>query len=119
MIRTMGFSFHPWTFRTIRITDFSYHPWTFRTVIGILLVSIDYVIVRHRDVKDATLTRFMRGAECWTDHRLVRATFQLRVRPVVRKQKPRRRLDVKACQNPEKADTLCELIHEKLLLERR
>ena len=59
----------------------------------------------------------MRGAECWTDHRLVRATFQLRVRKVVRKQKPRRRLDVKACQNPEKADTLCELIHEKLLLE--
>jgi len=51
---------------------------------------IDYVIVRRRDVKDATLTRVMRvmrGAKCWTDHRLVRATFQLKVRPLARKKK--------------------------------
>jgi len=27
------------------------------------------------------------------------------------------RLDIKACQNPEKTDILCELIYEKLLLE--
>jgi len=33
------------------------------------------------------------------------------------KKKPKRRLDIKACQNPEKADALGEQIHEKLLLE--
>ena len=32
----------------------------------------------------------MRGAECWTDHRLVRTS----IRPLARKQKPQRRLNV-------------------------
>lgn len=42
---------------------------------------IDYVIVRQRDIQDVLITRAMRGAECWTDHRLVRATLQLRIAP--------------------------------------
>ena len=41
---------------------------------------IDYIIVRQRDRKDVELTRAMRGAECWTDHRLVRAKLMLSLR---------------------------------------
>jgi len=40
---------------------------------------IDYVIVRQRDAKDVQITKAMRGAECWTDHRLVRTTLQLHI----------------------------------------
>jgi len=36
----------------------------------------------------------MRGAECWTDHRLVRTSLHIRIRPPARKQKPQRRLNV-------------------------
>ena len=42
---------------------------------------IDYVIVRQRDIQDVLVTRAMRGAECWTDHRLVRASLQLHIAP--------------------------------------
>lgn len=34
-----------------------------------------------RDIRDILVTRAMRGAECWTDHRLVRATLQLHIVP--------------------------------------
>ena len=36
----------------------------------------------------------MRGAECWNDHRLVRTSLPIRIRPPARKQKPQRRLNV-------------------------
>ena len=42
---------------------------------------LDYVIVRKRDRQDLCLVRVCRSAECWTDHRLVRAKFCVRVRP--------------------------------------
>lgn len=42
---------------------------------------IDYVIVRNRDVKEVCITRAMRGAECWTDHRMIRSKLKLRDRP--------------------------------------
>ena len=32
---------------------------------------IDYVIVRKTDIQDVRVTKAMRGAECWTDHRLI------------------------------------------------
>ena len=35
---------------------------------------IDYIIIRKRDVRDMHSVRVMRGAECWTDHRLVRSS---------------------------------------------
>jgi exonuclease III len=46
---------------------------------------IDYIIVRQRDTKDVRITRVMRGAECWTDHRLVRAVLQLHIAPTQRR----------------------------------
>jgi len=30
--RSMDFSYHAWTFRTVRTMDFSHHPRTFRTI---------------------------------------------------------------------------------------
>eukprot|EP00745_Piridium_sociabile_P018132 TRINITY_DN26983_c0_g1_i10.p1 TRINITY_DN26983_c0_g1~~TRINITY_DN26983_c0_g1_i10.p1 ORF type:complete len:281 (+),score=56.43 TRINITY_DN26983_c0_g1_i10:428-1270(+) len=47
---------------------------------------IDFVIVRQRDLQDVKITRVMRGAECWTDHRLVRSILNLRITPQHRKQ---------------------------------
>lgn len=45
---------------------------------------IDYVIVRRKDLKDVLITRAMRGANGWTDHRLVRAKLRIVI------QRPRR-----------------------------
>ena len=46
---------------------------------------LDYVVVRQRDIGDVCITRAMRGAECWTDHRLVRAVVNLRIAVTHRK----------------------------------
>ena len=45
----------------------------------------DYIIVRQRDLQDVCITRAMRGAECWTDHRLIRAVLKLHIAPAQRK----------------------------------
>ncbi|XP_072947721.1 uncharacterized protein [Epargyreus clarus] len=42
---------------------------------------IDYVIVRRADLKDVLVTRAMRGAEGWTDHRLIRSKVRLCYKP--------------------------------------
>ena len=45
---------------------------------------IDFVIVRHSDLHDVKITRAMRVADCWTDHRLIRSQLSMRVRPPAR-----------------------------------
>ena len=60
---------------------------------------IDYVIVRRRDLNEVQITRAMRGAECFTDHRLIRSTLWLTVRPPARRQTPRHKLNVRAAHN--------------------
>ena len=40
---------------------------------------IDFIIVRQHDIRDVRVTRAMRGAECWTDHWLVRAVLMLHI----------------------------------------
>ena len=42
---------------------------------------IVFIIVRQRDIRDVRVTRAMRGVECWTDHRLVRAVLTLHIDP--------------------------------------
>ena len=42
---------------------------------------MDFIIFRQRDIRDVRVTRAMRGAECWTDHRLVRAVLTLHIAP--------------------------------------
>ena len=46
---------------------------------------IDFAICRQRDIRDFRITRTMRGAECWTDHRLVRSVLSLHIAPPHRK----------------------------------
>ena len=55
------------------------HPWSKQWHL------IDYIIVRQRDLRDVCITRAMRGAECWTDHRLIRAVLKLHIAPAQRK----------------------------------
>ncbi|XP_052747366.1 uncharacterized protein LOC128199913 [Bicyclus anynana] len=62
---------------------------------------IDYAIVRHRDLSQVQITRVMRSAHCWTDHRLVITKLKLCLRA------PRRscnakslRLDLEKLRNP-------------------
>ena len=45
---------------------------------------IDIVLVRKRDMRDICSVRAMHGADCWTDHRLVRAKVRFVVRPKLR-----------------------------------
>ncbi|KAI8433746.1 hypothetical protein MSG28_015725 [Choristoneura fumiferana] len=40
---------------------------------------IDYAITRRRDISQVCVTRVMRGANCWTDHRLVISKMKLRL----------------------------------------
>ena len=40
-----------------------------------------FIIVRQRDTRDVRVTRAMRGAECWTDHRLLRVVPTLYIAP--------------------------------------
>lgn len=55
---------------------------------------IDYAIIRQRDISQVHVTRVMRGAHCWTDHRLIVTKIRLRLR------RPRRSIEKKpACLN--------------------
>ncbi|CAH1233287.1 Hypp666 [Branchiostoma lanceolatum] len=42
---------------------------------------IDYVVTRQRDSSDVLITRVMSGADCWTDHRLVRSKCRIYIPP--------------------------------------
>ena len=56
---------------------------------------LDYVITRQRDLSDFHITCVMRGASCWSDHRLVRSVLSLKLAAPRRRQAVRRKkLDV-------------------------
>lgn len=61
---------------------------------------LDYIITRQCHTNDVTSTRAMRGPECWTDHRLVRAQFKFQIRPLIHKQTPKKKLNCAALKNP-------------------
>lgn len=63
---------------------------------------IDYVIVRQRDLRDVCNTRVMRGADCWSDHRMLRSEMALRFRRSLRTNATKlpQRLDVKKLAIP-------------------
>ena len=44
---------------------------------------IDFIITKQTDLKDFVVTRALRGAECWTDHRLLRSVVRLKVRQLI------------------------------------
>ncbi|PZC80141.1 hypothetical protein B5X24_HaOG215363 [Helicoverpa armigera] len=41
---------------------------------------LDYIIVRQKDLRDVLVTRAMRGAVGWTDHRLIRSKMYLQLK---------------------------------------
>ena len=54
---------------------------------------IDYCITRQRDRQDVLITRVMRGADCWTDHYLLRSKLSLRIRPPVSRRAAKKKLN--------------------------
>ena len=42
---------------------------------------IDHVIVRRRDWEVVRVTKFMCGAECWTDNRLIISKLSIKIQP--------------------------------------
>ena len=75
---------------------------------------IDYVIVRHRDMNEVQITRAMRRAVYSTDHRLIRSTLRLTVRPPALRQKPRHKLNVHAAHNKNIREELRSAIAQSL-----
>ena len=43
---------------------------------------LDYIIVKASQVREVYSTRTMRGAECWTDHRLIMSKMNLKICPM-------------------------------------
>ena len=77
---------------------------------------LDYIITRHQDLSEILDTRAMRGADCWTDHVLLRCKARFAVHRPVRK-KPsciKRKLDVSRLKctgiQSELQEKLCELL---------
>ena len=54
---------------------------------------LDYVLMRRRDRQDIRITRVMRGAECWSDHLMVRSVLSLRIRPPTRRRPAKKKLN--------------------------
>ena len=75
---------------------------------------IDYVIVWRYDMNEVQITRAMRWAECSTDHRLIRSTLRLTVRPPARRQKPMHKLNVHAAHNQNIREELRNAIAKSL-----
>ena len=75
---------------------------------------IDYVIVRRRDLNEVKITRAMRGAECYTDHRLIHSTLRLTVGPPAHRQQTMHKLDVHAAHNKNIREELRNTIDQSL-----
>lgn len=77
---------------------------------------LDYVLTRRRDMKDICSTRIMRGAECFTDHFMVRTKCNICLKPLKRKQgsKPPKKLNVGKLCNQEQRNLLETKITESL-----
>ena len=61
---------------------------------------LDYIITRKRDLQDVSTVRVLRGAECGTDHKLVRGKIKMRIRKKIRATgvKVPKRIDVSKLQ---------------------
>ena len=67
---------------------------------------LDYVIVRQKDRKDVLTTRAMRGAECWTDHLMVRSKLLISIQPCCPRTAPNKILNRTALNSPTTKDNL-------------
>ncbi|XP_062532963.1 uncharacterized protein LOC134201747 [Bombyx mori] len=77
---------------------------------------IDYAIVRQRDFSQVQITRVMRGAHCWSDHRLIVTKLRLRLRrPRRSPMKKLASLDIDKLRDPEVRKNYAEVLSKKLL----
>ena len=77
---------------------------------------IDFIVVRQREIRDVRVTRAMRGAECWTDHRLIRAVLSLHL-PRPHRNRPRTvraSYNVAGLKNPHCLSCFQDLLDERL-----
>ena len=75
---------------------------------------LDYVLVRKADRRDVALIRAMRGAECETDHRMVRTRLNLHIRAPARKTPAIKRLDAGSLQRAERRMELRRTLEHNL-----
>ena len=77
---------------------------------------IDYIIVRKKDRQDVRVTKAMRGAECWTDHRLIVSKLDIHIQPKRRPQgaKTVKKLNVTKLENKETAENLSKCLDNRL-----
>ena len=79
---------------------------------------IDYVITRRRDIQDVRITRAMRGADCWTDHLLLKTRLSFSITCRHRRQKAdiKLKLDVRTLADPEIQNILLSSLADQLKL---
>jgi exonuclease III len=76
---------------------------------------IDYASVRQRDFSQVQITRVMRGAHCWSDHRLIVTKLRLRLRHPRRSPiKKLAALDVDKLKDPEVREKYANALSEKV-----
>ena len=75
---------------------------------------IDYVIVRQRDRGEVLVTRAMRGAECSTDHNLIRSKMKISIRPQMRRQPPSKKLNCSMLKDAAASGIFRRTLEEKL-----
>ena len=68
----------------------------------------------HLHRKDVLTTRFMRGAECWTDHLMVRSKLLISIQPRGPITTPNKILNLTALNSPTTKDNLRRLLAENL-----
>ena len=78
---------------------------------------IDYIITRQRDIGDFLDTRAMRGANCSTDHIMIKSTSRLKIRRKVAKGRyPAKRLDTTKLKLETVRNDLVTALNERLNL---
>ncbi|XP_065056346.1 uncharacterized protein LOC135684641 [Rhopilema esculentum] len=96
-------------------SDKWYHSWKhLRSKHPTLL---DYIITRMCDLKDFCSTRAMRGAECTTDHFMIRSKCHIKPKPPSMKKKrskPPKKMNVKKLKEQSVKDQLVTAINDNL-----
>ena len=77
---------------------------------------IDFIITRRRDISDILITRAMRGADCWTDHVMLRCKASFRIAGKQRKQPSsvKKKLDVNKLNSPQVQQDLSDTLTKNL-----
>nr|XP_014353239.1 PREDICTED: LOW QUALITY PROTEIN: uncharacterized protein LOC106706591 [Latimeria chalumnae] len=77
----------------------------------------DYILVRKKDINDVKITKAMRGAECWTDHCLIRTKLNIHIKLSRRPQckKAPKKLSVSKLKSVCSGQELCTAIQNYLI----